>query len=711
MSNSNENQPTGALNRLNGRVPYATIKGNVGPYVKSRVWANRVKTAGNIAARAAVAAAARGNNEPMAAVNLGNKRPTLKMVKLALAQALGVRYTTTGRGGGLEDAPFIPGVSALPTIQRAIWSTEKSHMPVDDIRRIMDGHWGITGISNNIAKMPANTSNNRGRVEPLINGAISSFYHPAFTQVCRGNGEWLINGFKVQKTAAVQTAAALLGRNAGNIEYTAPNREFLVGSGTKGTIAAEADIAKIAIINWPRSNSNNYSRTRIIFTIGEDKVGPGESAQAHGKEVAQLRFIMFAIYYMWLALHQPGADPHPWSKIPVQNITLEAVFLAAGAGTVQNTKISNQASGEKTGILFPGANFSQKKVINIVPVNLDKFCAIFRIDAYRFAEAMTAVDKKFRDKMIEYFQSIANLERDPRGNMKVNNTTMINVSAGLATTKLSNATLRGAFRPVVLRAPRTNWANNQNRKNWELMWLQKYNSAGGPYRKSINNAMAAFGQARGSVMNRNNVASYYSGESNVNALTRAVPRPAGGMSANNREALKAQREAEEAAADAARVEAAKAARKAAIEAGAPDSVRRAIANLTRSEGFISAIKPQYKQPGKESAEYKKQLAARKAAQNVLNIYTNLSNNTKRMSNITNRIIGGNFEQDYATFLRDHSLYAPFIKNAFNKALQYKIQNEPNQANIWQSMLNSKPGINTPAAGSKKRKINTSVKGK
>ena len=701
--NGNNNKPSGVLNRNNvGSVPYATIKGNVGPYVKSRVWANRVKAASNAAARASAAAAAAGNNEPLAVINPGNKRPTLKMVKLALAQALGVRYTTTGRGGGLEDAPFIPGVSALPTIQRAIWSTEKSHMTKDEITRIMTGHWGIDGISNNISRMPANMSNNRGRKEPLINGAISSFYHPAFTQVCRGNGEWLINGFKVQKTAAVQSAAAILGVNSGTIEYTAPNREFLVGSGTKGTIAAEADITKITILNWPRSNSNNYNRTRIIFTIGEDKVGPGESAQAHGKEVAQLRFIMYAIYYMWLALHQQGADPHPWSKIPVQNITLEAVFLAAGAGTVQNTKISNQAAGEKTGILFPGENFSQKKIINVVPVNLDKFCAIFRIDAYRFAEAMTAVDKKFRNKMIEYFQSIANLERNPSKNTRVNNTNMINVSSGLATTKLNNATLARAFRPVILRAPRTNWATNQNRKNWELQWLQKYNSAGGPYRKSINNAMEKFGGARGAAMiNRNNAASYYSGESNVNALARAATRPAGGMTANEREALKAQREAEEAAAAAAAAAEAKLRRTAALRAGAPRMVGTAYTRIGSLEPEIKAAKRTNTQ------KYRNAVRELTAAKNIAKIYDNLSNG--RQSNIINKVLSGNFEQDYATFLRDHSSYVPFIKNAFNTALQYKIQNEPNQANIWRNMLNTKPRINAEAEPSKKRKLNTSGK--
>ena len=47
--NGNNNKPSGVLNRNNvGSVPYATIKGNVGPYVKSRVWANRVKAASNL---------------------------------------------------------------------------------------------------------------------------------------------------------------------------------------------------------------------------------------------------------------------------------------------------------------------------------------------------------------------------------------------------------------------------------------------------------------------------------------------------------------------------------------------------------------------------------------------------------------------------------------------------------------------------------------
>lgn len=673
MANQNNNKPTDALNVLNGVVEYSKIKANVGPYVKSRVWANRV-------ARSA-------GTRPNAGINFSNKRPTLKMVKLALAQALGVRYTTTGRGGGLEDAPFIPGVSALPTIQRNVWSTEESHLSVDEIRKRMDGHWGIDGISNNIARNPLNTRNTKPRRETLINGAISSFYHPAFTQVCHGNGEWLINGFKVQKAAAIETAARLLGRaNASSITN---GNSFLVGSGTKGTIAAEADITKITILNWPRSSSVNYSQTRIIFTIGEDKVGPGESAQAHGKEVAQLRFIMFAIYYMWLAIHEKGADPHPWSKIPVQNITLEAVFLAAGAEKVQNTKITNQAAEEKTGILFPGANYKQKKIINIVPVNLDKFCAIFRLDAYRFAEAMTKVDKKFRNKMIEYFQNINRLNKDPRGNTRVNDTTLINVSSGLATTRLNSDTLSRPFRPVVLRAPRTNWATNQNRKNWELYWLGKYNSApGAPYRKAINNAMAAFGRPRGSNRNRENVASYYSGESNVEALTRVKQSAA----RNNVSAIAKEQEAA-----AAIIAATKAARAAALEAGAPRMVGTAFRTVAALEAEIKAAKRTNTQ------RYRNAVKSLKAAQNIVNIYTNLSNKTKRGSNIINSVLSGNFESEYRKFLAEHTAYGPYVKNAFKQALEYKLQNEPNQANVWRNMLASKTRINE--APIKKKKIN------
>ena len=550
--NANENKPTNVFNKVNGKVPYAVIKANVNPYVKSRVWARRVREAA-------------AGGAPV--VNFRNKRPSLKMVYLALAQALGVRYTTTGRGGGLEDAPFLPGVSAIPTIQRKLWSTPAAYMPVEQIRDVMAGHWGIDNISNNIKRNALNVKNSAPPPETLVTGAISSFYHPAFTQVCHDNGEWLINGFKVQKAAIIAKASAILGRNA----------TVLVGAGSKGTKAAEADITKISIINWPRAGSNNYNRTRIIFTVGEDKVGPGEGAGAHGKEVAQLRFIMFAIYYMWQEIHQ-SPFPHPWKQIPVKNITLECVFLAAGAGTVQNTMITNQAASERTGYVSPNAP-ANKKIVNVVPVNLDKFCAIFRLDAYRFAEAMTAVDKKFRNKMIEYFTNIKRFNNNPNTNTLVNNSSLINVSSGLATLKLNNSTLGRNFKPVILRAPRTNWAKNQNRKNWELYWFSKYNSAG-KYRPSINEAMAAFGRPRGSTRNITNVASYYSGESDPNRLAR-----------NEREAAfkgnefgRAQAAAE---AEARRLEAARVARKEAMAAGENRRIRTARDTLKRAQEAVN----------------------------------------------------------------------------------------------------------------------------
>jgi hypothetical protein len=554
MANTNENTRN-VFNTAAGTVPYSKIKANVEPYVKSRVWAARVR-------RSAIA------DRPN--INASNKRPTKKMVLLALAQALGVRYTTTGRGGGLEDAPFIPGVSAIPTIQRELWSTEVAYMPVAKIREVMNGHWGIDNLSNNIARNPLSNSGAPPREETLTNGAISSFYHPAFTQVCYGNGEWLINGFKVQKPAVIKKAATILGRTNANIT-NGPN--FLVGTGSKGTIAAEADITKITILNWPGPNSQNYSKTRIIFTIGEDKVGPGEGAQAHGKEVAQLRFIIFAIYYMWREIHMTNY-PHPWKNIPIQNITLEAVFLAAGAGSVQNTIITNQARQERTGILAP--NSANKKIINVVPINLDKFCAIFRLDAYRFAEAMTAVDRKFRQKMIEYFQDIEKLNRDPSINTLVNNSSPINVSAGLATLKLNNATLRRPFKPVFLREPRANSKNNVNRKQWEIKWLNKYKNLAVRttlrQRPGLNAAEKAFGKA---INTRNNVASYYSGKSNVERLERNYRESLFKKNQNAKEELKA-------AEAAARVAAAAEARKAAVAAGETKELRTARATYEKA---------------------------------------------------------------------------------------------------------------------------------
>ena len=649
MSNTNET-PKNVFNIAAGTVPYSQIKANVEPYVKSRVWAARVRRSA-------------GTNR--ANINASNKRPTKKMVLLALAQALGVRYTTTGRGGGLEDAPFIPGVSAIPTIQRELWSTEVAYMPVAKIREVMNGHWGVDNLSNNIARNPMSNNGVPQRKENLINGAISSFYHPAFTQICYGNGEWLINGFKVQKTAVVQKAATILGRTNANTITNGPN--FLVGTGSKGTIAAEADITKITILNWPRANSQNYSKTRIIFTIGEDKVGPGEGAQAHGKEVAQLRFIMFAIYYMWHEIHRTEY-PHPWKNIPVQNITLEAVFLAAGAGSVQNTVITNQARTERTGILAP--NSTNKKIINVVPINLDKFCAIFRLDAHRFAEAMTAVDRKFRQKMIEYFQDIEKLNRDPRINTLVNNSTPINVSAGLATLKLNNATLREPFKPVFLREPRTNSKNNVNRKQWELKWLNKYKNLAVRTtlreRPGLNAAKKAFGQATGT---RNNAASYYSGKSNVERLER-----------NYRESLfkknKEAQEAVKAAEAAARAAEAAEARKAAIAAGEPRELRTARTSYEKaSEDFAKA-----KQGTKAYITLKTQLNNAKTRFNTEKARYNaqLASKPNLSNEAINAIINSiPFEKAYKNFKTAHLPFLNNIKARFGERIGTRMS-DPNE---------------------------------
>jgi hypothetical protein len=668
-NSTNENKNKTVFNTANGQVPYSKIKAAVAPYLKSRVWAERVRLS---------AAANRAN------VNLTNKRPTKKMVLMALAQIMGVKYTTTGRGGGLEDAPFIPGVSAIPTIQRDVWSTDVSHMPVDKIREYMNGHWGIEGLSNNISRN-ASPNVNKKVTNTAVGGAISSFYHPAFTQVCHGNGEWLINGFKVQKAAVVEKAAKILGRTKESITN---GPDFLVGSGTKGATAAEADITKITIINWPRGNSNNYSRTRIIFTIGEDKVGAGESAQAHGKEVAQLRFILFAIYYMWLELHEPNAPAHLWSKIPVENITLEAVFLAAGASTLQNTIISNQAREERTGIIAksaPGTK-STKKIVNIVPVNLDKFCAIFRIDAYRFAEAMTAVDAKFRKKMIEYFQEIERLNSNPSLNIKMNNSTPVNLTTGLATVRLSNQALAKRFKPVYLRGPRNAWKNNratlENRKLWEKEWLEKYNQFATRAlisRPGLKKAMQAFGGPRA-----NNTQSYYSGESNVNRLERNYRESLIRRNTEAAAARKAELDAARAAAETERIKASKA-------SGEPQSLRTALNAFKRLQADFSKKKEGtkvYTETKKQLNAAQVRLAAEQAAYNAqIAKVPNLSNTA--INAIINSIP---FDKAYAKFKTDHVLYNANIKRQFNRRIGERITN-PNERDDMISIAKAKKRIN------------------
>jgi len=687
MANANSNNGANPANifNANGTVPYAKIKANVGPYVRSRIWASRV------------AGTSRGanTNKIEAVINATNKRPTKKMVLLALAQALGVRYTTTGRGGGLEDAPFIPGVAAIPTIQRNLWSTEEAYLPVAEVRKRMEGHWGVDGI-NISPRNPLNKpANNRSIViDKPVTGAISSFYHPAFTQVCYGNGEWLINGFKVQKKAIIEKAAGFLGRAVNSVTSGA---NALIGPAGKGANAAEADITKITIMNWPAGNSSNFSRTRIIFTIGEDKVGPGEGAQAHGKEVAQLRFIAFAIYYMWYEVHQSTTPSHPWKSIPFKNIDIEAVFLAAGADKVQNTIITNQANKEKTSYIDP-TNRTKRKIMNVVPVNLDKFCAIFRLDAYRFATAMTAVDAKFRDKMIEYFSKIKELNQNPALNKAVNNANLINVSAGLATLRLNNATLGRKFKPVVLRKPRTNWKNNDNRKAWERAWFNLYKNyalrhAPMENRTSIRNAKVAFGENANMGAN-NNKASYYSGESAPNIFEQRAREAA----FKKNEGFKIEKEQAALAASRAAAAAATAARRA--ETQTAKNLRRANMALKAAQASQVLANSKLKISSNE-----KKLAAKRKANNAV-IAAKAAYNAAKAANNAAQLpfnknaylqsiatSNANFGDVYGKFMRDHAnLQGNLIQKLKNLAQQN------------QNAANKLTYINLQQRGAKRRRV-------
>ena len=669
MANANSNNGANPANifNANGTVPYSKIKANVGPYVRSRVWAARV------------AGTSRGTNTNanVAVIPVTNKRPTKKMVLLALAQALGVRYTTTGRGGGLEDAPFIPGVAAIPTIQRNLWSTEEAYLPVAEVRKRMDGHWGVNGI-NKSTRSPLNKpGNNRSIIlDKPMTGAISSFYHPAFTQVCYGNGEWLINGFKVQKKAIIEKAAGFLGRAVNSVTSGA---NALIGPAGKGANAAEADITKITIMNWPTANSSNFSRTRIIFTIGEDKVGPGEGPQAHGKEVAQLRFIAFAIYYMWYEVHQTTSPVHPWKSIPFKNIDIESVFLAAGADKVQNTIITNQANKEKTFYIDP-TNRTKKPPMDVVPVNLDKFCAIFRLDAYRFAMAMTAVDAKFRDKMIEYFSKIKELNQNPALNKPVNNSNLINVSAGLATLRLNNATLARKFKPVVLREPRTSWKKNENRKIWERSWFNLYKNYAIRYwppqnRASIREAKQAFGE-NVNMGGNNNKASHFSGESAPYMLEERARESA----YKKNEGLKIEKEQAALAAARAATALATAARRA--ETQTEKNLRRASAALKVAQNAQALANSKLKISSNE-----KKLAAKRRANNAVLAAKAAYNTAKAANNAAKAPFNKNaylqsiatsnknkFDAIYGQFMRDHANLKPNLLAKLQNMAQQQNQN-------------------------------------
>ena len=436
---------------------------NLRPYVTSRLWAQQMK-----------------NNTGNGTLNT---RPTQESIYLALATSLGARYTTTGRGGGLEDAPFIPGVAAIPTIQRKLWATTVAYMPKNDIQQIMAGHEGIQGYTTPLNIKNVNSAvvvNNKRLAAPA--GAITSFYRPAFTQVCVGNGEWLINGFKVDKAGINSLVDTFkIDKSVVNLATAATG---------KGSTQAESDIAKFTIINWPQGNSQNFSKAHLIVTLGEDKVGAGEASGAKGKEIAQLRYTLFAIYYMWYDLHRPDAPAHPWKKIPVGNLTLEAVFLAAGAAGAASTLVSAQNS--PTMMQVPGT----RKYITapVRSVDLNKFCAIFRLDRKRFAYAITNVNRKFVNGMSKYFNMIKkNMNAPSKNKVRYNlNRPNINLKVPLSSSNLVLPTGLPAFKPAILREPRKNM--NVARKKAELNWLKKVKNVGGNglNRKSLNNAIRTF---------------------------------------------------------------------------------------------------------------------------------------------------------------------------------------------------------------------------
>lgn len=474
MANNNANKNNGInLNSLVSNIPgkgtikYAKIAKNLEPYVYSRIWQRLINKKFKF---------------PNAEITANNYKPTRAMIYLALLTALGVRYTTTGRGGSLEDAPFLPKVAAIPVIPRPLWSTNISVFPVRDIETIMMGSvpgsnfWGGFGRNkrNTVIDYPSRISESA-----LARGAISNFYKPAFMQICTHDGEWLVNGFKVDKNRVIEVAQQVTGKSKEEM------MKYL-GAGSKGTTAAESDILKITIMNYGKPNA------RIIFTIGEDKVGQGEGPKAKGKEIAQIRFSIWAIYFMfyWLQQQDPRLAPHPWQSI--KTITIEAVFLAAGAKTVNVAKLTNQ-TGIPTRIASPNG---KEIVVNVSVVDLDKFCGIFRLDKFRFGSAMTSVDKAFINAMKNYMNKI----QGPNGNGTVNINSNIPVPVPLSARQNYNKRVN-TFNPALLYGPRSAWGNNANRIAYEMNWLSalktKYNQTG--RNRNENRVNTALGRFSGSV--------------------------------------------------------------------------------------------------------------------------------------------------------------------------------------------------------------------
>jgi len=459
--NVNNNNKEGLnISKIAGKnnLIYANVVKNIKPYIQSRIWARRVNK--------------RAKGLP---ITNADSVPTKEMVYTALVTSLGMRYITTGRGGAAEDAPFLPKVAAIPVIPRSLWSTNSTSLGVGAVNREMTNLWGALGKNNrNTILVPPAPSVQEA---PLSRGAISNFYKPAFTQICTHDGEWLVNGFKVDKPRVQRVAAGVLQRMG--LPYSQANQvsKSNIGEGSKGTTAAESDMLKITI-----SNYNDPNKSTIIFTIGEVKVGEGEAAGAKGKEMAQLRFSMYAIYYMFRQVRLDGN--HPWASI--KNIKIEAVFLAAGVENVNNAKFTVQQN--PTVVRLTPA---ETVTMTVSKVNLDKFCAIFRLDKKRFGLAMTEVDRIFLNSMVGYMTAIRNNPNEP-----------ILLNTRLPAIEKLGARLSGQLQPqnftmAKLYKARKAWGNNRNRSNYEARWLENFGQrlarAGG----ANNKIQVAIGGLRG----------------------------------------------------------------------------------------------------------------------------------------------------------------------------------------------------------------------
>lgn len=424
------------INTIAGKnIKYKNVVKNINPYVQSRVWAKIVNK--------------RARGLP---VTNADKVPTREMVYTALVTSLGMRYITTGRGGAAEDAPFLPKVAAIPVIPRSLWSTSSTAMPVTNVNREMASLWGALGKSN---RNSINVPPTAGLAEkPLTRGAISNFYKPAFRQICTHDGEWLVNGFKVDKPRVQRVAAGVLQKMGVPAEQANKTSKNDIGEGSKGTTAAESDMLKITILNYGDPN-----KSTIIFTIGEVKVGEGEAAGSKGKEMAQLRFSMYAIYYMFRQVRLDGQ--HPWSSI--KNIKIEAVFLAAGVENVNNAKFTVQQNPTVVR-LTP----TETVTMTVSKVNLDKFCAIFRLDKKRFGMAMTEVDRVFLASMVGYMKAVENNPNEP-----ILPNTRLPAIQKLGAKLNANLTPRN-FTVAKLYKARKAWGNNRNRSNYEARWLANF---------------------------------------------------------------------------------------------------------------------------------------------------------------------------------------------------------------------------------------------